>query len=92
MNKPIEPGLGQSVRTIQHFIGGEFVTARGGKSFENRSPVDGRLISMVSEAGKEEVDAAVKAAQAAAYAAVDKIDFASGFCRKDIGWREVARG
>lgn len=34
----------------------------------------------------------VKAAQAAAYAAVDRIDFASGFCRRDIGWREVARG
>jgi phosphoribosylamine--glycine ligase len=33
----------------------------------------------------------VKTAQAAAYAAVDKIDFASGFCRRDIGWREVAR-
>ena len=26
-----------------------------------------------------------------AYAAVDKIDFASGFCRRDIGWRELAR-
>lgn len=33
----------------------------------------------------------VRAAQAAAYAAVDKIDFPSGFCRRDIGWREVAR-
>jgi phosphoribosylamine---glycine ligase len=33
----------------------------------------------------------VGAAQAAAYAAVDRIDFADGFCRRDIGWREVAR-
>lgn len=33
----------------------------------------------------------VTAAQAAAYRAVDRIDFASGFCRRDIGWREVAR-
>ncbi len=33
----------------------------------------------------------VTGAQAAAYAAVDRIDFASGFCRRDIGWREVAR-
>ena len=33
----------------------------------------------------------VGAAQAAAYAAVDRIDFAEGFCRRDIGWREVAR-
>ena len=30
-------------------------------------------------------------AQARAYAAVDSIDFADGFCRRDIGWREVAR-
>ncbi len=33
----------------------------------------------------------VTAAQAAAYAAVDAVDFADGFCRRDIGWREVAR-
>ena len=33
----------------------------------------------------------VAAAQAAAYAAVDAIDFPSGFCRRDIGWREVDR-
>ena len=33
----------------------------------------------------------VKEAQAAAYRAVDAIDFPSGFCRRDIGWREIAR-
>jgi len=33
----------------------------------------------------------VTAAQAAAYAAVDAIDFPEGFCRRDIGWREVRR-
>jgi len=35
--------------------------------------------------------ASVKVAQAAAYRAVDRIDFPTGFCRRDIGWREVAR-
>ncbi len=30
-------------------------------------------------------------AQANAYAAVDRIDFSTGFCRRDIGWREVER-
>jgi phosphoribosylamine--glycine ligase len=30
-------------------------------------------------------------AQARAYAAVDKIDWAQGFCRRDIGWRAIAR-
>jgi phosphoribosylamine---glycine ligase len=33
----------------------------------------------------------VAAAQAAAYAAVDRIDWPEGFCRRDIGWRAVAR-
>lgn len=35
--------------------------------------------------------ASVTEAQAKAYAAVDRIAFPSGFCRHDIGWREVAR-
>ena len=33
----------------------------------------------------------VRAAQAAAYAAVARVDFPDGFCRSDIGWREVER-
>ncbi|MEO5494194.1 MAG: phosphoribosylamine--glycine ligase [Sphingomonas sp.] len=33
----------------------------------------------------------VRAAQAAAYRAVDAIDFPTGFCRRDIGAKEVAR-
>jgi phosphoribosylamine--glycine ligase len=33
----------------------------------------------------------VTQAQAIAYTAVDSIDFPGGFCRRDIGWREVAR-
>ena len=33
----------------------------------------------------------VRAARDTAYAAVDALDFESGFCRRDIGWRELAR-
>ena len=33
----------------------------------------------------------VTEAQAKAYEAVDAVDFPSGFCRRDIGWKEVAR-
>ncbi|WP_340265630.1 phosphoribosylamine--glycine ligase [Sphingobium mellinum] len=33
----------------------------------------------------------VTQAQATAYRAVDAIDFPTGFCRRDIGWREVER-
>ena len=35
--------------------------------------------------------ATVRAARDLAYDAVDAIDFADGFCRRDIGWREIAR-
>ena len=35
--------------------------------------------------------ASVTEAQTRAYAAVDAIDFPTGFCRRDSGWREVAR-
>ena len=35
--------------------------------------------------------ASVKEAQTRAYAAVDRIDWPKGFCRRDIGWRAVAR-
>src|ERR1700745_2297690 len=52
-------------KQILNFINGEYVAAKSGKAFENRSPVDNSLVGMVSEAGKEEVDASVKAAGAA---------------------------
>ncbi len=35
--------------------------------------------------------ASVREAQQRAYAAVDKIDWPDGFCRRDIGWRAIAR-
>jgi len=45
----------------------------------------GRVLAVTARAGS------VTEAQARAYAAVDAIDFATGFTRRDIGWREVAR-
>jgi phosphoribosylamine--glycine ligase len=33
----------------------------------------------------------VTQAQRLAYAAVDRIDWPQGFCRRDIGWRAVQR-
>jgi phosphoribosylamine---glycine ligase len=45
----------------------------------------GRVLA-VTAAGPD-----VVAAQKYAYAAVDAVDFPSGFCRRDIGWRAVAR-
>jgi hypothetical protein len=51
-------------KPILNFINGEFVAARSGKTFEDRSPADNRVIGMVSRGGEPEVDAAVKAAHA----------------------------
>jgi phosphoribosylamine--glycine ligase len=33
----------------------------------------------------------VAEAQRSAYRAIDAIEFPSGFCRRDIGWREIER-
>jgi phosphoribosylamine--glycine ligase len=45
----------------------------------------GRVLNVTALAGT------VAQAQAKAYAAVDAIDWPGGFCRRDIGWRELAR-
>jgi len=54
-----------AIKDIQNFIAGDYVGAQSGRQFEKRSPVDGRLIARVAEAGEAEVDAAVRAARAA---------------------------
>ena len=46
----------------------------------------GRVLTITARAPS------VAEAQAAAYRAVDAIDWREGFCRRDIGWRAVARG
>jgi len=63
LDKPNKPDA--AVKDIQNFIAGDYVGAQSGRQFEKRSPVDGRLIARVSEAGQPEVDAAVRAARAA---------------------------
>ena len=45
----------------------------------------GRVLG-VTALGKDVADAQMKA-----YAAVDKIDWPEGFCRRDIGWRAIDR-
>lgn len=57
-------------------------TARDGETIV---AAGGRVLS-VTATGRT-----VTEAQARAYAAVDRLDFPTGFCRRDIGWREVAR-
>jgi len=67
--------------------------ASGAKVFQaGTERQDGKLVANggrvlnVTALGKD-----IAEAQAKAYAAVDAIDFPTGFCRRDIGWRELAR-
>ena len=50
----------------------------------DRILADGGRVFGVTAKGRD-----VREAQAHAYAAVDKIDWPGGFCRRDIGWRAV---
>lgn len=54
-----------ALKEHQLFIDGRYLPAAGGKTFEKFSPVTGALIARVHEAGREDVDRAVKAARAA---------------------------
>lgn len=53
------------MKEIKHFINGAFVGSASGRTFEDINPVNGQVIGRVHEAGRAEVDAAVKAARAA---------------------------
>ena len=67
--------------------------ATGAKVFHAGTKLDGE--TLVASGGRvlnvTASGANVTQAQAAAYRAVDAIDFPTGFCRRDIGWREIAR-
>jgi phosphoribosylamine---glycine ligase len=70
-------GLDQEGATVFHAG-----TARAG----GKLVADGGRVLGVTALGRT-----VAEAQAAAYKAVDGIAFRDGFCRHDIGWREIAR-
>src|SRR4029077_13080970 len=51
--------------TFKNFIGGEWVDAASGETFESTSPADGETIGIFPKSGPEDVDRAVAAAKAA---------------------------
>jgi phosphoribosylamine--glycine ligase len=67
-------------------IAGAKVFHAGTAGSGSRLVADGGRVLNVTACGKT-----VGEAQRRAYRAVDAIRFPSGFCRRDIGWREVAR-
>ncbi len=75
-------------------IGGlDAAGATGAKVFHAGTALQGD--TLVANGGRvlnvTATGASVAEAQATAYRAVDAIHFSTGFCRRDIGWREVAR-
>jgi len=52
-------------RTQQNFVGGEWVDAASGETFESTSPADGELIGVFPRSDAADVDRAVAAAKAA---------------------------
>jgi phosphoribosylamine---glycine ligase len=74
-------GLDEAARVpgVQIFHAG---TRRDG----SRILADGGRVLGVTARGRD-----IREAKARAYAAVDKIDWPGGFCRRDIGWRAVER-
>jgi phosphoribosylamine--glycine ligase len=77
---PVEGLDGLSAEAVMVFHAG---TALDGGRLVARG---GRVLN-VTAAG-----ASIAEARDLAYAAVGRIRFPSGFCRSDIGWREIARG
>ena len=53
------------MQEIKHFINGQFVSSESGRTFDDVNPANGEVIARVHEAGREEVDQAVAAANAA---------------------------
>ena len=53
------------MRELKLFIGGEFVDAASGETFESTNPSDGRVVATVAKGGPEDVSRAVAAARTA---------------------------
>src|SRR5215207_4627423 len=61
----IEAPASDGVRNYRMLIGGEWVDALSGKTFESINPYKGRAWATAPEAGEEDIDRAVKAARKA---------------------------
>ena len=85
---PDAPERGTEIRGLDRAeaMPGVVVTHAGTKRDGERLLANGgRVLNITAMADT------VREAQARAYAAVDVIDWPGGFCRRDIGWRAIAR-
>jgi phosphoribosylamine--glycine ligase len=86
---PGVPQTGGSIGRLDDAAAGESVRIfHAGTALREETLVaaGGRVLNVTA------LGASVAEARQRAYAALDAVDFPSGFCRRDIGWREVARG
>jgi phosphoribosylamine--glycine ligase len=84
---PGEPETGGAVEGLDLLSGTGAVVFHAGTGVEEgRLVARGGRVLAVTAAG-----ATIAEARDKAYAAVGRIRFPSGFCRSDIGWREIAR-
>jgi len=84
---PGTPEKGGPIGRIEVAEGlGARVFQAGTALVEGKLVANGGRVLAVTATGKS-----VAEAQLAAYAAVDQIEFPTGFCRRDIGWRELER-
>ena len=83
---PATPKAGGAI-DLGEAEGGEAKVFHAGTRQEGERLVanGGRVLSVTA------LGDSVTEAKAAAYRVLDAIDFPDGFCRRDIGWREVAR-
>ncbi|MET3926476.1 phosphoribosylamine--glycine ligase [Devosia sp. 2618] len=80
-------GKGSEIRGAENIDSDTIVVFHAGtrRDGERLLAAGGRVLN-VTALGKD-----LKEAQERAYAAVDQIIWPEGFCRRDIGWRELAR-
>ena len=84
---PGTPAAGGAIRALDAAEAAGAIVFQAGTRMDGDTLVasGGRVLAVTARSP------AIAGAQALAYHAVDAVDYADGFCRRDIGWREVAR-
>ncbi|MEH3107562.1 MAG: phosphoribosylamine--glycine ligase [Sphingomonas fennica] len=85
---PGTPAAGGAIRGIDAAEAAGAIVFQAGTRVEGDTLVasGGRVLSVTA------TGATIRASRDTAYAGIDAIDFADGFCRRDIGWRAIGAG
>ncbi|MCO5072748.1 MAG: phosphoribosylamine--glycine ligase [Rhizobiaceae bacterium] len=83
---PADPEKGSVIRGLDQAGDGVAIFHAGTARKDGELVANGGRVLAVTATGST-----VSEAQQRAYAAVDRIDWPGGFCRRDIGWRAVER-